>query len=112
MLGPNTAVVVSDTVRARKTLSTRSNENVVMQLKKGQVLTDIQAGYMFDSGQPAIYGKIHGTRHPYVYVAVGTPGEEKQNGDGSSWFVAFRYNEIPGFIIASNSPLNSCASRV
>lgn len=70
----NTAVIVADTLRARKTLSTRDSGNVVMTMRKGQVLTGIQTGFTFDSGEPAVYGKIQGTRHPHVYAAVSNPG--------------------------------------
>lgn len=69
-LAPNTAVVLSDTLRARKTLSTKNSANVVMQLQKGQVLEDIHTGYAFDSGEPAVYAHIRGTKHPYCYVAI------------------------------------------
>jgi len=28
------------------------------------------------------------------------PGKNQFNGDGSSWFVAFKYSDIPGFVLA------------
>ena len=31
------------------------------------------------------------------------PGQQNHNGDGSSWFRGFKYAQIPGFVIASNT---------
>lgn len=72
-LRPGQAIVVSDTLRARKTLSTRNSSNVVMEMKRGRVLTDVRTGFWFDSGEPAVSGMIAGARHPRVYAAVMNP---------------------------------------
>lgn len=71
------AVVVSNTLRLRKSPSAGGSANVITQMNKGQVLAGVRTGYSDVNGNPWVYGSPLGTKHAgYAMVEDRATGEK------------------------------------